>query len=69
MSKKLEVMIAWGDSYIDSTYQLKVFENEDDLLMWCRRNAKHIQAINGTVTDGQPLTHIEIVRAVRGDCF
>lgn len=65
-NKGIKVFIGWGTSLADVKYQWKTFKDMGEVMAWCRRNANHIQSIEGTPTYGEPLTHYAIFKAISG---
>ena len=60
----MKVEILWGIK--EHTYQLKSFKDEPAAVEWCRKHAKDIYVINGQITAGKTLSHIDLVAALRG---
>lgn len=49
-----------------SEQQTKTFKDEMSCIEWCRRNHSKIGVINEYRTFGEPLTHFEIMDAIKG---
>lgn len=49
-----------------NSWQEKTFKDEASCMEWCRRNSKKIGCINDYRTFGQPISHFDIMNAIRG---
>ena len=47
-------------------YQTKTFKDEMSAVEWCRKNATKICCINDYWTYYKPVSHFEIIDAIRG---
>lgn len=60
---KLKVM--FGELF-NTEWQTKSFEDETKAIEWCRRNYKKIGCINNYRTGFQPISHFDIMDAIKG---
>lgn len=47
-------------------WQKKTFKDTNDAIVWCRRNYKKIGCLNDYRTFGQPISHFDVMDAIRG---
>ena len=64
MANKIECNICWGKGIINSEWQKKVFNDTDSAITFCRKHYNSIQWINGFKTNGEPVSHFDILRAL-----
>lgn len=62
----MTVKILYGENIINSEWQTKTFKDEMAAVEWCRRNAKKIVRINDLLTGNQPVSHFDVMDALRG---
>lgn len=60
---KLEIL--YGELF-NSSWQTKSFKDETAAIEWCRRNAAKIGCINDYRTFFRPVSHFEVMDAIRG---
>ncbi len=61
----IKIEVLYG-SLFDSQWQTKTFKDETSCMEWCRRNSEKIGRINDYRTGFQPISHFEIIDAIRG---
>lgn len=61
----IKTNIFYGNNIVDSEWQTKSFKDEMSAIEWCRRNAKKIGYINDYPTYYQPVSHFEIMAALK----
>ena len=61
----MKVRILYGD-FLNTTWQEKSFKDETACIEWCRKNYKKIWCINDYRTQSQPISHFDIMDALRG---
>ena len=62
----VEVKILYGSNAFDTTWQTKKFKDETSCIEWCRLHHKNICCINDYRTVFQPISHFDIMDALRG---
>ena len=61
----VKMRILYGQAF-DTEWQDKSFKDENQAIEWCRKNAAKIVCINDYRTFNQPVSHFEIMDAIRG---
>ena len=61
----IKLFIMYGE-IMNTSWQKKSFKDEVSAIEWCRRNYKNIGCINNYRTNFQPISHYEIIDAIRG---
>lgn len=61
----VKITVLFGD-FLNTTYQEKTFKDEEACIEWCRRNHQKIGCINDYRTGFRPVSHFEIIGAIRG---
>ena len=61
----IKIKVLYGKSF-DSEWQDKTFQDETKAIEWCRKNYAKIACINDYRTVYQPISHFEIMDAIRG---
>ena len=61
----MTVNIMYG-TFLNTEWQKKKFKDEISAMEWCRRHFKNIGCINNYRTGFQPISHFEIMDALRG---
>lgn len=63
---KLEIL--YGELF-NSSWQTKSFKDEAAAIEWCRRNANRIICINNYRTCLKPISHYQVMDAIRGVAY
>ncbi len=61
----IKVKVLFGELF-NTEWQTKSFKDENAAMEWCRRNASKIGCINDYRTGFKPISHFEIMDALRG---
>lgn len=61
----IKLRIMYGELF-NTEWQEKSFKDEITAIGWCRRNYKKIGCINDYRTNFQPISHFDIMDAIRG---
>ena len=61
----IKIKVLYG-SLFNTEWQDKSFKDEMSCIEWCRKNAAKIVCINDYRTFNQPISHFEIMNAIRG---
>lgn len=61
----MTVDIMYG-TFFNTEWQKKKFKDEISAMEWCRRHFENIGCINNYRTGFQPISHFEIMDALRG---
>lgn len=61
----VKIKVLFGE-VMNCSWQDKTFKDETSCIEWCRKNAKKIACINDYRTGFAPISHFEIMDAIRG---
>ena len=61
----IKIIVMFGELG-NCTWQDKTFKDETACIEWCRRNYQKIGCINDYRTGFKPISHFEIIDAIKG---